>query len=109
MSKNIIDIEDRIITVENTAMEAIWSIMKSRTKEYYTHGEIFGQFCNVNQYINVPVDFAYAYLSNIKNLEEWTFSVRSLKPIGGVCMKGLRLLLKIQRYISEQIATQKAE
>ena len=48
----------------------------------------------MNQYINVPVDYAYAYLSNVKNLEKWTFSVRSLKPIGGGLYEGIEAIVE---------------
>ena len=87
MGKSLVNIEESIITFENTSMEEIWARMKARTKEYYSHSEIFGKFCNVNQYINVPVDYAYAYLSNVKNLEKWTFSVRSLNLLEEVCTR----------------------
>jgi len=88
------DNKERIITIENTSRDEIWSLIKARTKDYYAHGEIFGNFCNVNQYINVPVDLAYDYLSNIENLEEWTFSVRSLKPVGGGLYEGIEAIVE---------------
>jgi hypothetical protein len=93
MSKSLVDIENNIITFENTSLKDIWALMKARTKEYYSHRGSFGKFCNVNQHINVPVDYAYAYLSDIKTLEEWTFSVRSLKPIGGGLYEGIEAIV----------------
>lgn len=51
------------------------------TKEKYDHDEIFGDFVNVNTYINCPVDIAYEYCANVFSLEEWTFSVRDLKHV----------------------------
>ncbi|NJD52870.1 MAG: SRPBCC family protein [Candidatus Methanoperedens sp.] len=94
MNENLADSEKRIINIENTSREDIWSLIRLRTKEYYSHNDIFGKFCNVNQYIDVPVDFAYAYLSNIKNLEEWTFSVRSLKHIGEGLYEGVETIVE---------------
>jgi hypothetical protein len=61
------------------------------TKEKYSHEEIFGKWCNVNAFIDVPVDFAFAYVANIFSLEEWTYNVRDLKHLTNGVYKGRAL------------------
>lgn len=74
-------------SVEDTAARC-----DRETKEKYSHDEIYGKWCNVNDYIDVPVDFAFEYAANVYSLEEWTYSVRDLKHIGNGVYKGKELL-----------------
>lgn len=62
------------------------------TKDKYTHEEVYGQWCNVNDFIDVPVDYAWEYAANVYSLEEWTYSVRDLKHIGKGIYKAKELL-----------------
>jgi len=66
--------------------------MQAMTKESYAHEEIFGQYCHLGQYIHCPVDMAFEYAANVYSLEEWTFSIRKLEPLGGGLYKGLENL-----------------
>lgn len=52
------------------------------TKEKYSHDEIYGKWWTISEFIDVPADFAYEYVSNIYSLEEWSFGIRDLKHIG---------------------------
>jgi hypothetical protein len=60
------------------------------TKETYSYSqeEIFGAYCTVCEYIQCPVDMAFEYTANIYSLEEWTFSLRDFKHVGGGLYKG---------------------
>ncbi|MGW5556938.1 SRPBCC family protein [Micromonospora sp. NPDC003944] len=46
------------------------------TRAVYSHEQIYGQFCTLQDYIHVPIDEVYAYLADIQNLNEWTYSTR---------------------------------
>ncbi len=77
---------------EDHPMEEAQQKLAQETKDQYSHEEVFGDYCNVNQYINCPVDEAVAYASNPYSLEEWTFSVRDLKEVGGGLLCGREAL-----------------
>ncbi len=52
------------------------------SKEKYNHDEIFGKWWTVGEFIDVPHDFAYEYVSNPYSLEEFSYGIRDLKHIG---------------------------
>ncbi len=58
------------------------------TKEKYSHDELWGKWWNVNEYIDVPVDYAWEYVSNVYSVEEWSYGIRDLKHIGQGIYKG---------------------
>lgn len=62
--------------------------LQEMTKEHYKHDEIFGDFCHLGEYIHCPVDMAYEYCANVYSLEEWCFSLRNFRHIGGGLYKG---------------------
>ncbi|MCZ0209936.1 hypothetical protein ACIG54_26055 [Streptomyces achromogenes] len=68
---------------ENTGMDDMMKLMESKTKETYDHGEIFGQYCSLAEHINVPYDIVFEYAANARSLEEWTYSIRNMKHLGG--------------------------
>ena len=72
---------DGLYRSEDHPMEEAQEVLASDTKEHYAHDDIFGLYCNVNEYINCPVDTVYEYAKNIFSLEEWTFSVRDLTHV----------------------------
>ena len=55
--------------------------LENQTKESYSHEEIFGEFCNIVQYIHRSRNTVFKYLANIFNMEEWTFSIRDFKRV----------------------------
>jgi hypothetical protein len=87
-----------VYTFENygfkEALEKSALIEQSQKSYSYPQEEIFGNFCTVCEYIKCPVDMAFEYSSNIYSLEEWTFSLRDLKHVGGGLYKGLDNLTK---------------
>ncbi|MER6997775.1 hypothetical protein [Streptomyces sp. NPDC000410] len=68
---------------ENTSMDDMMKLMESKTKETYDHSEIFGQYCSLAEHINVPYDIVFEYAANARSLEEWTYSIRNMKHLGG--------------------------
>ena len=49
-------------------------------RSVYPHDQVFGEYCTVNDYIDCPPDELYAYLSDTRSLEEWTYSLRGFTP-----------------------------
>ena len=72
-----------LINNENHNLDQINKVMKDLTKEQYDLEEVFGQFCQLGEFIAVPVDMAFEYASNVYSLSEWTFSMRNFQYIGG--------------------------
>jgi hypothetical protein len=81
-----------LYTCEEHTIPDVMSHLKELTKETYEHEEIFGSYCHLGTYIKCPVDMAFEYAANIYSLEEWTFSLRQLKHIGGGLYKGIEYL-----------------
>ncbi|HWH69314.1 MAG TPA: hypothetical protein VNT26_08000 [Candidatus Sulfotelmatobacter sp.] len=76
---------DKLINVENYAMDEIWQkFIVPGTKDTYTHEELFATAVPViTIFEGVPVDKAFAYLSDIQTLSDWTISLRELQPFRG--------------------------
>lgn len=53
---------------------------ENRSKKQYPYEEVFGDYCTVHIYIDCPVDVAFKYAANPYSLEEWTYTLRDLKP-----------------------------
>lgn len=68
--------------------------LQEMTRETYPHETIFGSYCHIGEYIKCPVDMAFEYAANIYSLEEWTFSLRQFRHIGGGLYKGLEFLAR---------------
>lgn len=81
-----------LFRVEDYGKERIEERLDRDTKEKYGHDELFGLWCNVNDFIDVPVDFAWEYVRNVFSLEEWTYSLRNLRHIGSGIYKGHDIL-----------------
>jgi len=79
---------DGLVRSETTSPEACFEIMTKLTKPSYTHEEIFGEYCSLGKYIDVPYDVVFEYAANVHSLEEWTFSVRDLHHVGGGLYRG---------------------
>jgi hypothetical protein len=79
---------------EDHGVDDIKAKLKEMTKETYSHNEVFGQFCHIGEYIHCPVEMAFEYISNIYSLEEWTFSLRDFRHVGGGLYKAKESLAK---------------
>jgi 3-oxoacyl-[acyl-carrier-protein] synthase III len=79
---------DGLIRSEQTSPQDCFETMQRLTKPSYTHEEIFGQYCSLGEYIDVPYEVVFEYCANVHSLEEWTFSVRDLQHVGGGLYRG---------------------
>lgn len=78
---------------------------KFSNKEVYRSEEIFGQYTNLSDYINCPVEMAFDYAANVFSLEEYTASLRDFRHVGAGVYRALDKLspdtyiyLKIEAY-----------
>ncbi|MET8091553.1 SRPBCC family protein [Micromonospora sp. NPDC005220] len=53
-----------------------FAIGADMTRAVYPHEQVYGQFCTVQDHLDVPIDAVFSYLSDIQNLNEWTYSTR---------------------------------
>lgn len=67
---------------EQYSVEEIQKKLISETKESYSFDEVHGTYCNVDEVIDCSVEDAYRYAANVYSLEEWTYSLRDVKPEG---------------------------
>lgn len=74
-----------LINVENYTMGEIWEkFIMPGTKDTYTHEELFSQSVPViTIFEGVPIEQAFAFIADIRNLSAWTMSLRDLKPFKG--------------------------
>jgi hypothetical protein len=77
-----------LVRCENTSMEDCYKIMLDLTKDLYPHEEIFGEYCSLGQYVDVPFDVLVDYAADVRSLQEWTFSIRDLRHVGGGLYRG---------------------
>ncbi|MFE0375493.1 hypothetical protein ACFW1M_07865 [Streptomyces inhibens] len=77
-----------LVRCENTSSSDIEKLMRDMTKETYPHEEIFGGYCSLAEYIEVPYDVVFEYCADVHSLEEWTFSIRDLSYVGGGMYRG---------------------
>lgn len=83
-----------LYSCEDHELPEIGARLQEMTKETYRHEEIFGSYCHIGEYIHCPVDMAFEYAANVYSLEEWTFSLRQFRHIGGGLYKGVEFLGK---------------
>jgi len=83
-----------LYTCEDHGIPGVSAKLKEMTKDAYPHEEIFGTYCHLGEYIDCPVDMAFEYAANVYSLEEWSFSLRQFKHIGGGLYKGIEYLAK---------------
>jgi hypothetical protein len=66
--------------IETSPREKATPIILEMMRSVYSHDQVFGKFCTVNDYIDCPPDELYEYLSDTRSLEEWTYSLRGFVP-----------------------------
>lgn len=71
-----------LIRCETTSRDMGFALAADMTRSVYTHDEIYGRFCTLQDYIDCPIDTLHAYLADIHNLDEWTYSTRDFVPTG---------------------------
>jgi hypothetical protein len=75
----IADVPD-LLRWETTPREEALAIAAGLTKQSFTYDEVYGDFCTVHQYIDAPPQAVYEYLTDERNLNEYTYSTRDFAP-----------------------------
>ncbi|KAB7848572.1 SRPBCC family protein [Streptomyces mobaraensis] len=65
---------------ETTPREEAMALAAELTKESFTYDEVYGRFVTVHQYIDAPPRAVYEYLTDIRHLNEFTYSTRDFAP-----------------------------
>lgn len=68
--------------IENTGLEQLTARCAELTRPLYPHGEVYGTYCTIQEYVDCPPAQTYEYLRQGNHLEEWTFSLRNFAPSG---------------------------
>ena len=75
---HILDIPD-LKQVETFSKSHTQSLCMEETHAVYPHDDVYGDYCTLEEYVDCPPDEAFAYLSNTRCLEEWTYSLRDFE------------------------------
>ncbi|MBT1188136.1 SRPBCC family protein [Streptomyces sp. CJ_13] len=67
---------------ETTPREEAFATAGAMSKPSFTYNEVYGQFVTVHQYIDVPPEKVYEYLTDIRSMNEYTYSIRDFAPTG---------------------------
>ncbi|MEU4996443.1 SRPBCC family protein [Streptomyces sp. NPDC086554] len=65
---------------ETNSREEAFALAEEITKESYTYDEVYGDYCTVHQYIDAPPRAVYDYLTDVRSLNEYTYSTRDFAP-----------------------------
>jgi len=65
---------------ESYEKESFQMELMELTHSVYSHEEVYGGYCTVHEYIDCPPEQVFEYMSQTRSLEEWSYSVRDLKP-----------------------------
>jgi hypothetical protein len=69
-----------LIRVEQMPLEQLTPVLFGMTKDSYTHEEVYGEFCNVQAFIDAPPEYVFDFMAPVENLAEWTYSLRDFRP-----------------------------
>jgi hypothetical protein len=75
----IADVEG-LVRCETTPREQAFAMAHQMTKPSFTYDEVYGQFCTVHEYIDAPPEAVFDYLTDERNLNEYTYSTRDFAP-----------------------------
>lgn len=78
-SKGVNDIVG-VKRIENFDRNAMNGHCMDLTHAVYPHHQVYGQYCTIEEYIDCPPEAVFEYLSYTASLEEWTYSLRGMKP-----------------------------
>ncbi|STZ57156.1 Uncharacterised protein [Mycolicibacterium tokaiense] len=70
-----------VTRIETSSRLQATPVIMEMMRSVYPHDQVFGQYCTVNEYIDCPPDELFAYLSDTRSLEEWTYSLRGFTPV----------------------------
>ena len=68
--------------IENFSRDEMGDLCMEWTHAVYPHEQVYGKYCTIEEYIDCPPDDVYSYLSDVRSLEEWTWSTRGFEPAG---------------------------
>lgn len=69
-----------LIRCETTPREDILALATAGTRPQYSHDEVYGDFCTVQEYIDCPPEDVFDYLCDINSLDEYSVSTRAFEP-----------------------------
>jgi hypothetical protein len=69
-----------LVRCEQYDRAALGEFITELTHTVYPHEQLYGRYCTIHEHIECPIDQVYAYMANPRHLEEWTYSVRELRP-----------------------------
>ena len=69
-----------LVRCEQYDREALGELITELTHTVYPHEHVYGRYCTVHEHIACPIDQVFTYMQDARNLEEWTYSVRDLRP-----------------------------
>jgi len=65
---------DGVVRIETAPLEETAGMFFGEMRSVYSHDDVFGQYCTVNEYVDCPPDELFKYLSDTRSLEEWTYT-----------------------------------
>ena len=71
-----------LIRIETTPRTSATSPPAKLTECGLAHEELYGRFVTLESHLDCPPEEVFDYLADPYNLQEWTYGVRDLKPIG---------------------------
>jgi len=78
-TNNIIDKIPGLLRRENTALPEMQFTLMEKTHTVYPHDQIYGDYCPIQIYIDVPPEKLFDYMNSTKSLEEWSYSIRDIE------------------------------
>src|SRR5689334_12937687 len=67
--------------IENFSKDEMTSLAMELTYASSPHDEVYGPYCTLEEYIDVPPEEVFAYLADVYTLAEWTFSMRDFEAM----------------------------
>ncbi|MGC4114330.1 MAG: hypothetical protein QM765_06880 [Myxococcales bacterium] len=72
-----------LVNLHTSDPMSIWNMVMSGIKPTVKWEDLYGGFISSHFYVlDVPVDQAWAYLKNVRNMDRWTVSTRGVMPFG---------------------------
>jgi hypothetical protein len=71
-----------LVRCEQYDRPALGELITELTHGVYPHDQVYGRYCTIHEHIECPIEQVYAYMADPFSLEEWTYSVRQLRPTG---------------------------
>lgn len=69
-----------LVRCETTPREQAFALAGQMSKPSFTYDEVYGQYCTVHEYIDAPPEAVFDYLTDERNLNEYTYSTRDFAP-----------------------------